>query len=75
MRHTTWGIALAAIFSLHLLAGCGSDRMERGVAVGPEEAVPGSAKDFTMTDEERRKQEIREEEKKEQKSFDQPKEP
>ena len=70
MRNTIWRIVLASIFSLHLLAGCGSDRMERGLAEGPEEAVPGDAKEFGMTEAERREQEIREEEEKERKAFD-----
>ena len=70
MRNTIWRIVLASIFSLHLLAGCGSDRMERGLTVDAEEAVPGDEKEFEMTGEERREQEIREEDEKERKAFD-----
>jgi hypothetical protein len=70
VRNTIWQIVLASIFSLYLLAGCGSDRMERGLTVGPEEAVPGDEKEFEMTEAERREQEIREEEEKERKAFD-----
>ena len=70
MRNTTWQIILASIFSLHLLAGCGSDRMERGLTEGTEEAVPGDAKEFGMTEAERREQQIRDEEEKEQKAFE-----
>ena len=70
MRNTFWRIVLASIFSLYLLAGCGSDRMERGLADGPEEAVPGEEKEFEMTEAERREQEIREEEETERTAFD-----
>ena len=69
MRNTIWRIVLASVFSLHLLTGCGSDRMERGLTVDAEEAVPGDEKEFEMTEAERREQEIREEEEKEQKAF------
>ena len=44
--------------------------MERGLADGPEEAVPGEEKEFEMTEAERREQEIREEEEKERTAFD-----
>jgi hypothetical protein len=46
-----------------LLAGCGSDqdKMERGVATGPEVAVPVSEKEMKMTEAERRAAEDEEE--------------
>jgi hypothetical protein len=74
VRNTIWRIALASIFSLYLLAGCGSDRMERGLTADPEEAVPGEEQEFEMTQAERQAQEIREEEEKEQKAFDEARE-
>ena len=48
-----------------LLAGCGSDqdKLERGVAVGPEVAVPESEKELRMTESERRAAEDEEEDK------------
>jgi len=70
VRNTTWRIVLASVFSLHLLAGCGGERMERGLAEGPEEAVPAEAKELGMTEAERREQETREEEEKEAKIFE-----
>jgi hypothetical protein len=47
--------------------GCGSEqsKMDRGVVVDREEAVPGSAADFDMTEAERRAKEEAEVEKKE----------
>jgi hypothetical protein len=51
----------AAVF----LAGCGSDqdKLERGVATGPEVAVPESEKELRMTESERRAAEDEEEDK------------
>ena len=48
-----------------LLAGCGSDqdKLERGVATGPEVAVPESEKELRMTESERRAAEDEEEDK------------
>ena len=51
------GLALAFIAAGGPLA-CGSEesKMERGLTVDEEQAVPGSDREFQMTEEERRKQ-------------------
>lgn len=56
---------LTALLACVALLACGSDesKMERGLTVDREEAVPGSAREFDMTEEERRQQEDEEEEK------------
>jgi len=54
MRHKSgWIVSAGAAV---LLAGCGSDpdKMERGIATGPEVAVPESEKELGMTEAERR---------------------
>ena len=50
-----------------LLAACGSDqdKMERGVATGPEVAVPQSEKELEMSEAERRAAEVAEDKKQE----------
>ena len=55
-----------------LLAGCGSDpdKMERGIATGPEVAVPESEKELGMTEAERRAAEEDEEEQREARLFE-----
>jgi len=54
------------------LLGCGSEqsKMERGVVVDQEEAVPGSAAEFDETQAERQAQEEAEVEKKQQAEFE-----
>lgn len=65
------GLALAAL-AMGAPLGCGSEqsKMERGVVVDEEEAVPGSASDYDMTEAERRAKEEREVEKKAAEEFD-----
>ncbi len=55
-----------------LLAGCGSDpdKMERGIATGPEVAVPESEKELGMTEAERRAAEDEEERDREVRLFE-----
>ena len=55
-----------------LLAGCGSDqdKMERGIATGPEVAVPESERELGMTEAERRAAEDDEEEEQEARLFE-----
>jgi hypothetical protein len=57
------GMAVACIAAGGPL-GCGSEesKMERGLAVSPEEAAPMDAREMEMTEEERRAKEEREEE-------------
>jgi hypothetical protein len=57
------GLALAFIAAGGPL-GCGSEesKMERGLTVSPEEAVPMDEKEMEMTEAERRAKEAREEE-------------
>jgi hypothetical protein len=53
-------LGLLAVLALLLAPlGCGSEqsKLERGVVVDQEEAVPGSAADFDMTEAERRAKE------------------
>ena len=59
-----WIISAGAVL---LLAGCGSDqdKMERGIAVDREVAVPESEKELEMTEAERRAAEREEEERRE----------
>jgi hypothetical protein len=54
------------------LLGCGSEesKMERGVAVDQEQAVPGSAEEFGESAAERGAAEEAEEEEQEQRSFE-----
>jgi hypothetical protein len=51
---------------------CGSDEsgLERGLAVDEEEAVPGSASEFDLSEAERQAQEEREDEKKSAQDFE-----
>lgn len=68
------GAGLAALgLGLSLLC-CGSEesKMERGVVVDREEAVPGSAAEYDMTEAQRRAKEDAEEEKQEQALMDPP---
>ena len=55
MRGSTKRVALAAGV---LLLGCGGDeesKMERGLVVDREEAAPGSAREYEMTEAERQR--------------------
>ena len=63
---------IAAAGAAVLLAGCGSeqDKMERGVAVDREVAVPESQTELDMTEAERRAAERDEEKKREAKLFE-----
>jgi hypothetical protein len=63
---------IAAAGAAVLLAGCGSeqDKMERGVAVDREVAVPESEKELGMTEAERRAAERDEEKKREARLFE-----
>ena len=63
---------IAAAGAVVLLAGCGSeqDKMERGVAVDREVAVPESQTELDMTEAERRAAERDEEKKREAKLFE-----
>lgn len=63
-------VALSALLLAPL--GCGSEqsKMDRGLVVDQEEAVPGSAADFDMTEAERRAKEEAEVEKKEAARFE-----
>jgi hypothetical protein len=63
---------IAAAGAAVLLAGCGSeqDKMERGVAVDREVAVPESEKELDMTEAERRAAERDEEKKREARLFE-----
>lgn len=63
---------LVAAGAVVLLAGCGSDqdKMERGIATGPEVAVPESERELGMTEAERRAAEREEEQEREAKLFE-----
>lgn len=67
MRRRWSGIALALV-----LLGCGSEqsKMERGVVVDQEEAVPATNQEMDETAKKRRKQETSEEERASQRDFD-----
>lgn len=52
---------LATLLAGAWLAGCGEDRIERGLAPPDEEAVPIDPEELEMSEEERRKQRLREE--------------
>lgn len=64
---------LCALATGFLLLGCGGDeqsKMERGLAVDREDAVPGSAREFEMTEAERRQAIEEEDAKREAEEFD-----
>ena len=69
MRESSWIFAVAVAC---LLAGCGSEqsKMERGVAVDREVAVPQSEEDLEMTEAERRAAEVAEEQAREARRFE-----
>lgn len=58
-------LALLALLMAPLACGSEQSKMDRGLVVDQEEAVPGSAADFDMTEAERRAKEEAEVEKKE----------
>jgi hypothetical protein len=61
MRPLSVELLLAASLLIVPLAGCGSDRTERGLAPAEEESVPVDPADLDMTEEEREEQQEREE--------------
>jgi hypothetical protein len=67
--HSGWIVSAAAAV---LIAGCGSDqdKLERGIATGPEVAVPESEKELGMTEAERRAAEEKEDEEREARRFE-----
>jgi hypothetical protein len=67
--HSGWIVSAGAAV---LLVGCGSDqdKLERGIATGPEVAVPESEKELGMTEAERRADEEKEEKEREARLFE-----
>jgi len=70
MKRTLGIILMVGVVGL--LAACGSDadKRERGIATGPEVAVPESEAELEMTEAERRAAENEEEEEQEAKRID-----
>jgi hypothetical protein len=66
------GLTLLALLGLAgpLACGSGEDALDRGLAADDEQAVPGSAEDFDLSEAERRAQEEREDEKKSAEDFE-----
>lgn len=67
------GILIIALMAVFSLPGCGSEenKLNRGVVVDREEAVPGTAHEFDMTDAERQQQLMDEDAKREAEDMDQ----
>jgi len=70
MRWRQAGLLLVLWAAVGPLAGCGENKLDRGVPVGEEQAVPESSKQLSDTAVERRKEEERQDAKKLRKEFD-----